>query len=208
MFSVITNIYNKKSNFLQPQENWKKFFFLQLEMFDVCTRGDTAHIDTIFKLLPHTRQLPHHRIVHKLLEQHPSQRTHSLHRRTPDLQPTTYTNRTIHHIAVTTVLPSWKWANDCPKYVELIQGSIKLLLLHLVGHLYNSPTLMMHGQTQIKYVKRFCFEVKWSEVNVSSWSFILFTYIDDARSNTNQICEVILFWSEVKWSEVMWSECI
>ena len=26
-------------------------------MFDVCTTGDTAHIDTIFKFLPHTRQL-------------------------------------------------------------------------------------------------------------------------------------------------------
>jgi hypothetical protein len=25
-------------------------------MFDVCTMGDTAHIDTIFKFLPHTRQ--------------------------------------------------------------------------------------------------------------------------------------------------------
>ena len=25
-------------------------------MFDVCTAGDTAHIDTIFKLLPHTCQ--------------------------------------------------------------------------------------------------------------------------------------------------------
>ena len=52
MFSVITNIYNKKTkgptlmNFSQPQENC---FFLQLEMFDVCTTGDTAHIDTIFK---------------------------------------------------------------------------------------------------------------------------------------------------------------
>jgi hypothetical protein len=31
-------------------------FFWQLEMFDVCTTGDTAHIDTIFKFLPHTRQ--------------------------------------------------------------------------------------------------------------------------------------------------------
>jgi hypothetical protein len=30
--------------------------FWQLEMFDVCTTGDTAHIDTIFKFLPHTRQ--------------------------------------------------------------------------------------------------------------------------------------------------------
>jgi len=26
-------------------------------MFDVCTTGDTAHIDTVFKLLSHTRQL-------------------------------------------------------------------------------------------------------------------------------------------------------
>ena len=25
-------------------------------MFDVCTTGDTAHIDTIFKFLPHMRQ--------------------------------------------------------------------------------------------------------------------------------------------------------
>jgi hypothetical protein len=26
-------------------------------MFDVCTTGDTAHIDMIFKFLPHTRQV-------------------------------------------------------------------------------------------------------------------------------------------------------
>jgi hypothetical protein len=32
-----------------------KLNFLQLEIFDVYTTGDTAHIDTIFKLLPHTR---------------------------------------------------------------------------------------------------------------------------------------------------------
>jgi len=25
-------------------------------MFDVCTMGDTAHIDMLFKFLPHTRQ--------------------------------------------------------------------------------------------------------------------------------------------------------
>ena len=31
----------------------KKKNFLQLEMFDVCTMGDTVHI---FKFLPHTRQ--------------------------------------------------------------------------------------------------------------------------------------------------------
>jgi hypothetical protein len=31
-------------------------FFLTLQMFDVCTTGDTAHIDRIFKFLSHTRQ--------------------------------------------------------------------------------------------------------------------------------------------------------
>ena len=61
MFSVITNIYNKKTKgptlteFFTATGKFKKFF-LQLEMFDVCTTGDTAHIDMIFKLLPHTRQ--------------------------------------------------------------------------------------------------------------------------------------------------------
>ena len=60
MFSVITNIYNKKikgptlMEFSTTTGKLKKVFFWQLEMFDVCTTGDTAHIDIIFKLLPHT----------------------------------------------------------------------------------------------------------------------------------------------------------
>ena len=29
---------------------------VQLDMFDVCTTGDTVHINTIFKFLSHTRQ--------------------------------------------------------------------------------------------------------------------------------------------------------
>jgi hypothetical protein len=33
----------------------KKFVFT-IDAFNVCTTGDTAHIDTIFKYLPHTRQ--------------------------------------------------------------------------------------------------------------------------------------------------------
>ena len=33
---------------------WYRAFFIQPEMFDVCTTGDTAHIDTIFTFLPHT----------------------------------------------------------------------------------------------------------------------------------------------------------
>jgi hypothetical protein len=49
MSSVITNIYNKKTKGPTLRElftvtrNLKKFFFWQLEMFDVCTAGDTAH---------------------------------------------------------------------------------------------------------------------------------------------------------------------
>ena len=65
MFSVITNIYNKKTKgptsteFFTTTGKLKKFYyffiFWQLEMFDVCTTGDTAHIDTIFNFLSHTR---------------------------------------------------------------------------------------------------------------------------------------------------------
>ena len=49
MFSVITNIYNKKikeptlMEFFTVTGKLKKFF-LQLEIFDVSTTGDTAHI--------------------------------------------------------------------------------------------------------------------------------------------------------------------
>jgi hypothetical protein len=61
MFSVITNIFNKNTNGpalmgLFTATGKLKKFFLKLEMFDVCTTGDTAYIDTIFKLLPHTHQ--------------------------------------------------------------------------------------------------------------------------------------------------------
>ena len=62
MFSVITNICNNKTKGPTLMELFtatgklKKFFFLQLEMFDVWTTGDTAHIDTILKFLPHMRQ--------------------------------------------------------------------------------------------------------------------------------------------------------
>jgi len=66
MFSVITNIYNKitKGPTLMEFFSHRKtyyyyyyyYYFKQLQMFDMCTTGDTAHIDTIFKLLPLTRQ--------------------------------------------------------------------------------------------------------------------------------------------------------
>ena len=51
MFSVITNIYNKKTKwptlmeFFTATGKLKKFVFWQMEMFDVCTTGDTAHIE-------------------------------------------------------------------------------------------------------------------------------------------------------------------
>ena len=50
--SVITNIYNKNTKgptlmeLFTATRKLKKFFW-QLEMFDVCTTRDTAHIDTI-----------------------------------------------------------------------------------------------------------------------------------------------------------------
>ena len=51
MLSVITNIYNKKTKgpalmeFFTATEKLKKFFFWQLEMFDVCRVTLGAHIE-------------------------------------------------------------------------------------------------------------------------------------------------------------------
>ena len=61
MFSVITNIYNKKTKGPNLMEFFTatgklNFFFWQLQMFDVCTTGNTAHNDTLFKFLSHSRQ--------------------------------------------------------------------------------------------------------------------------------------------------------
>ena len=61
MFFMITNIYNKKTKRPTLMELFTatgklKKFFWQLEMFNVCTTGDTAHSDTIFKFFAHTRQ--------------------------------------------------------------------------------------------------------------------------------------------------------
>ena len=56
---MITNVYNKKTKgstlmeFFAATGKLKKCFFWQLEIFDVSTTGDTAHIDTIIKFLPH-----------------------------------------------------------------------------------------------------------------------------------------------------------
>jgi hypothetical protein len=57
MFSVITNIYNKKTKGPTLMELFTATRKLEkfLELFDVCSTGDTAHIDTIFKFLSHTR---------------------------------------------------------------------------------------------------------------------------------------------------------
>jgi len=62
IFSLITNIYNKKTKrptlmkLFTATGKLKKVFVWQLEIFDACSTGETVHIDTIFKLLPHTRQ--------------------------------------------------------------------------------------------------------------------------------------------------------
>ena len=60
MFSVITNNYNKKTKgpslieFFTATGKLKKFFFLTTRDVRCVHQGDTADIDTIFKLLPHT----------------------------------------------------------------------------------------------------------------------------------------------------------
>jgi hypothetical protein len=58
MFSVITNIYNKETKGPALMELFtatgKLKIFLELEMFDVCTTDEKAHIDIIFKFLSHT----------------------------------------------------------------------------------------------------------------------------------------------------------
>jgi hypothetical protein len=50
---MITNIYNKKTKGPTLMELFtateKLIFFWQLEMFDVCTTGDTAYIEQIKK---------------------------------------------------------------------------------------------------------------------------------------------------------------
>jgi hypothetical protein len=56
MFSLITNIYNKKTKVPTLMELFtatRKLnkFLRQPDMFDVCTTGDKAHIDTIFTFL-------------------------------------------------------------------------------------------------------------------------------------------------------------
>jgi hypothetical protein len=71
MFSVITNIYNKKTQGptlleLFTATGKQKKFFRQLQMFNVCTTGDTAHIDTILNFLPHTCEHGRIDILHSL----------------------------------------------------------------------------------------------------------------------------------------------
>ena len=57
MFSVIKNIYNKKTKgptlmeFFTATGRLKKFFFWQPEMFDVSTTGDTSNISSCQKKL-------------------------------------------------------------------------------------------------------------------------------------------------------------
>jgi hypothetical protein len=61
MFSVIINIYNKKTKGptlveLFTATGKRNKVFWEIEMFDVCTTCDKGHIDTLFKFLSHTRQ--------------------------------------------------------------------------------------------------------------------------------------------------------
>jgi hypothetical protein len=61
MFSVVKNIYNKKTygptlmELFTATGKLKKFFW-QLEIFDGCTTDDIAHVKKIFKFLPYIRR--------------------------------------------------------------------------------------------------------------------------------------------------------
>jgi len=68
-----------------------------------------------------------------------------------DVARATYNIRTKHSIAVNHSLTLLKMGKRLPKTRGADSKINKIvILLHLVGHLYYSPTLMMHGQTQIK----------------------------------------------------------
>ena len=74
LWRIISKVYRALHNVLRDytylqQENQRTYlngifhshrkseiYILHLEMFYMCTTGDTAHIDTIFKFLPRTRQ--------------------------------------------------------------------------------------------------------------------------------------------------------
>jgi len=55
---------------------------------------------------------------------------------------------TIPYAVKISVLRSWRWAEDCPKHVELILYIDKLLLLHLVG---SSILLYLHWWCTVKH---------------------------------------------------------
>jgi len=55
---------------------------------------------------------------------------------------------TIPYAVKISVLRSWRWAKDCPKHVELILETNKLLLLHLVG---SSVLLYLHWWCTVKH---------------------------------------------------------
>ena len=65
MVSMIKNIYNKKTKGLTLMELFtatgklKKVFFWQLELFDVCSTGDTAHRYDIQVLATHASTWVH-----------------------------------------------------------------------------------------------------------------------------------------------------
>jgi len=44
------------NGFVHSHRKTETVFFLPLELFEMCTTGDTGPIDTVFKFLPHTRQ--------------------------------------------------------------------------------------------------------------------------------------------------------
>jgi len=68
----------------------------------------------------------------------------------PTMLPAGSIVRALYHKLQTQSSAPEDGRNHRPKQAEPIETINKPLLLHPVGHLYYSPILMMHGQTQIK----------------------------------------------------------
>ena len=94
--------------------------------------------------------------LQKPVKQLPSYRTRSATLPRSEPLPTA----TTEHYTICCKKPQSCAPEDGQKFVRNMLNSswrsIKLLLLHLVGFYITLPTLMMHGQTQIKFIVTLC----------------------------------------------------
>jgi hypothetical protein len=60
----------------------------------------------------------------------------------------------VPYVVKVSFLRSWRWAKVCPKHAELILEINKTVIVASSwSSIFTLPTLMMHGQTQIKNIR-------------------------------------------------------